>query len=71
MMSTNITRQVSGFLYNLDAFKSSDHSFSAYAKFSEKTNISHPLIRTRTCTYQGLRNVSFSENDYLIAFAVI
>ena len=71
MMSTNITRQVSGLLYNLDAFKSTDHSFSAYAKFSEKTNISHPLIRTQTCTYQGLRNVSFSENDYLIAFAVI
>ena len=62
MMSTNITRQVSGFLYNLDAFKSSDHSFSTYAKFSKKTNISHPLIRTRTCTYQRLRNVSLSEN---------
>ena len=39
-----------------------DHSFSTYAKFSEKTNISHPLIRTRTCAYQGERNVSFSEN---------
>ena len=33
------------------------------AKFSEKTNISFPLIRTRTCTcaYQGVRNISFSE----------
>ena len=62
MMSTNITRQVSGFLYNLDAFKASDHSFSTYAKFSKKTIISHPLIRTRTCTYQTLRNVSLSEN---------
>ena len=51
------------------------HPFSAYAKFSEKltfitpwyaharkTNISYPLIRTRSCAYQGLRNVSFSEN---------
>ena len=27
-----------------------------------KTNISNPLMRTRTCTYQGVRNVSFSEN---------
>ena len=33
------------------------------AKFSEKTNISFPLILTRTCTcaYQGVRNISFSE----------
>ena len=27
-----------------------------------KTNISYPLMRTRTCVYQGVRNVSFSEN---------
>ena len=27
-----------------------------------KTNISYPLIRTRTCVYQGVRNVCFSEN---------
>ena len=27
-----------------------------------KTNISNPLIRTRACAYQGVRNVSFSEN---------
>ena len=26
-----------------------------------KTNISYPLIRTRTCACQGLRNVRFSE----------
>ena len=31
-------------------------------KIFRKTNISYPLIRTRTCTYQGVRNVSFSEN---------
>ena len=28
----------------------------------QKTNISNPLIGTRTCAYQGIRNVSFSEN---------
>ena len=27
-----------------------------------KTNISDPLVRTRTCAYQGVRNVHFSEN---------
>ena len=27
-----------------------------------KTNISYPLIRTRTCAYQGVRNVRFSKN---------
>ena len=27
-----------------------------------KTNISYPLIRTRSCAYQGVRNVHFSEN---------
>ena len=31
-------------------------------KIFRKANISNPLIRTRTCTYQGVRNVSFSEN---------
>ena len=39
-----------------------------HAKFSEKTNVSYPLIHTRTCAYQGVRNVQvflfffFSEN---------
>ena len=32
------------------------------SKFPEKTNISHPLIRIRTCSYQGVRNVRFSGN---------
>ena len=31
-------------------------------KIFRKTNISNRLIRTRTCAYQGVRNVSFSEN---------
>ena len=31
-------------------------------KIFRETNISNPLIRTRTCVYQGVRNVSFSEN---------
>ena len=31
-------------------------------KIFRKTNISNPLIRTRTCTYQKVRNISFSES---------
>ena len=31
-------------------------------KHFRKTNISYPLILKRTCAYQGVRNVSFSEN---------
>ena len=31
-------------------------------KIFRKTNISYPLIRTRSWAYQGVRNVSFSEN---------
>ena len=31
-------------------------------KIFRKTNISNHLIRTRTCVYQGVRNVSFSGN---------
>ena len=30
-----------------------------HVKFSEKTNISNPLIRTPTCAYQGVRNFRF------------
>ena len=30
--------------------------------FFEKTNIFYPLISTRTCAYQEVRNISFSEN---------
>ena len=31
-----------------------------HAEFSEKTNISQPLIRTRTCAYQGITKARFS-----------
>ena len=35
------------------------HSFSTYTKFFENY---YPLIRTRMCAYQKVRNVSFSKN---------
>ena len=31
-------------------------------KIFRKTNTSNPLMRARTCAYQGVRNISFSEN---------
>ena len=38
-----------------------NHSFSTNAIFFRKTNISYPLIRSRTCEYHGKRHVNFSE----------
>ena len=42
--------------------RSQGSSIEYARKIFRKTNISYPLIRTRTCAYQGVRNVSFSEN---------
>ena len=36
-------------------------------KIFHKTNISYPLISTWTCAFQGLRNISFSENSANVA----
>ena len=44
-----------------------DHPFGTYAKISKKLTFLTPLIRTRTCAYQGVKNVSFSENFAYIA----
>ena len=38
------------------------HSFSTYADFSKKLTFLIALIPTRSCAYQGVRNVSFSES---------
>ena len=39
-------------------------SFIEYiSKIFRKTNIVYPMICRRTCVYQGVRNVSFSENS--------
>ena len=46
----------------LNIFRFCDHSFSTFAKFFQKNNIYYPLICKRTCAYQGVRNVTFSEN---------
>ena len=37
-------------------------SHSVSAQNYTKTNISNPLIQTRTCEYHGVRNINFSEN---------
>ena len=39
-----------------------DYPFRMHAKFSEKLTFLTLLIRTRTCAYQGVRNVRFSQN---------
>ena len=38
------------------------HSFSTYAKFSEKLTFLAPWYTHVTCAYQGVRNNNFSEN---------
>ena len=43
--------------------KVKNHLFSTFAKFSEKSNSSYPLIHTRASAYRGGRNVRFSENS--------
>ena len=43
-------------------FQKGGNKNAKQAKFSEKKNISYPLICTRACTYQRVRNISFSEN---------
>ena len=47
----------------IDRRKKHEDSFIQYVrKIFRKNNISYPLIRTRTCTYKGVRNVTFLEN---------
>ena len=43
-------------------FDKKESSIKYVRKIFQKTNISNPLIRIRTCAYQGVRNISFSEN---------
>ena len=38
-------------------------------QISRKTNIPYPLIHKRTCAYQGVRNVHFSENLVCFVFS--
>ena len=39
-----------------------EQSINYVRKIFRETNISTPLIHTRTCAYQEVRNVSFPEN---------
>ena len=39
--------------------------------FLKKPNISYPLIRTRTSSYQGVRNARFSENLACFVFLLL
>ena len=46
----------------LKTFFCKGSSIKYVSKIFWKTNISNSLIRTRTCAYQGVRNVSFAKN---------
>ena len=43
-------------------FDKKGSSIKYVRKIFQKTNISNPLIRIRMCAYQGVRNISFSED---------
>ena len=51
---SKITRAI--FLFSIGSF------VYCVRKIFRKTNISYPLINTRACAYQGVRNVCFPEN---------
>ena len=52
-----------GFLFTLHYLNSYMRPSIKYVRKNfRKTNISNSLIRTRTCVYKGVRNVSFSES---------
>ena len=59
--SPNIKEQIQ-FTVNLDGNTIWGHPLSTYAKVFEKLTFLTPLIRTRTCPYQGVRNVRFLAN---------
>ena len=40
-------------------------------KIFKKTNISYPLIYTRTCAYQRVRNDRFPENLWCLVFLLL
>ena len=51
-------------------FKAGVTKKTKQAKFFRETNISYPLIRTRTCTYQEVRKFRFTGKFGLLCFLV-
>ena len=47
------------FIYQVSLYIYGDHYVS---NIFRKANISYPMIRTRSCAYLGVKNVSFSVN---------
>ena len=47
---------------DVSLFKTQGRSIYHLRKIFRKTNISYPLIGTRKCEYQGVRNLSSLEN---------
>ena len=53
------------FIYTILTVKNVMKSFKGHALRTQnfpKTNISNPVIRKRTCSYRGVRNISLLEN---------
>ena len=46
--------------------KNADNKKNKAGKISKKTNISYPLIRTRTCAYQGAFFAKFGISCFLV-----
>ena len=65
ILPTASTIQMEGNLFHL-TLNSSEFPLGIIhlvrTKIFRKSNVSYPLIRTQTYAYQGVRNVSFSQN---------
>ena len=59
--NSNIELKQNFFTHFLDVYSPSLFCI-IFTFIFRKTNLSYPLIRTRTCGYQGVRNVRFWEN---------
>ena len=53
------------YVYELPLVMEENRNYSLHS-FILETNISYPLIGIRTCAYQGVNNVSFSESSAYI-----
>ena len=53
---------ISSVIWRKGESQSGGNKNTKHAKFSEKRTFFYPLARTRTCVYQGVKNVHFSGN---------
>ena len=68
MTATNKFKQKSSLIRQKGESQNGCFKKTKHTKFSEKPNISYPLIRTHTCAYQGVRNNRFFGKFDVICF---